>query len=378
MPANLTVATNVQSGSFTGNGAGLLGVLTAGSVTSAQQSNITSIGTLTGLGVNGTITASAITANTGLFTGDGGGLSNIAAANVTGLSLSQIANGTSNVDIATADGPITFVTDGVQRAEIRAGVLSASQLQGQFNNIQCGTVGITGACQFGSSATAGGFNGIAIGASASATGGNAISIGDNTSSASDTIAIGRNASATTNNGIAIGQNAAVGQLGISIGKSVMGSGLGVSGGTHIGRDIAGNLSGTTHTFNIGIGYDAGSNPGGDAAIAIGSSSGNNSGEYSIAIGQMSGNVQGQEAIAIGAFSGSSGQGANSIAIGSRAGNGIQAANSIILNATGAALTTSTTDTFNVKPVRSILGGGLPTGFKQVAYNPTTGEFVYYD
>jgi hypothetical protein len=55
---------------------------TAGTVTTAAQGNITSLGILTGLGVNGTITASAVTANTGLFTGDGAGLSNINIANI--------------------------------------------------------------------------------------------------------------------------------------------------------------------------------------------------------------------------------------------------------------------------------------------------------
>ena len=79
MPTNLTVATNVQSGSFTGNGAGLLGVLTAGSVTSAAQPNITSTGTLTSLTVTNDITSAS-----GIFNGDGGGLSNIAGANVSG------------------------------------------------------------------------------------------------------------------------------------------------------------------------------------------------------------------------------------------------------------------------------------------------------
>jgi len=69
---NLAATYDVAASTFTG------------SLTTAAQPNVTSLGTLTGLGVNGTITASAITANTGLFTGDGGGLSNIVGANVTG------------------------------------------------------------------------------------------------------------------------------------------------------------------------------------------------------------------------------------------------------------------------------------------------------
>ena len=73
----------------------------AGTVSGAAQANITSVGTLTGLGVNGTITASAVTANTGLFTGDGGGLSNVAGGNVTG----QVANALVSGTVYTAAQP---------------------------------------------------------------------------------------------------------------------------------------------------------------------------------------------------------------------------------------------------------------------------------
>tara|TARA_R110001606_G_scaffold434_2_gene1808 strand:- start:404 stop:3070 length:2667 start_codon:yes stop_codon:yes gene_type:complete len=66
----------------------------AGSVSTAAQGNITSVGTLSGLGVNGTITASAITANTGVFTGDAGGLDNIIAGNITGQVANALVSGT--------------------------------------------------------------------------------------------------------------------------------------------------------------------------------------------------------------------------------------------------------------------------------------------
>jgi len=49
---------------------------------------------------------------TGAFYGDGGGLSNIQAANVVGLSLSGIANGTSNVNIPASDGNVTIGVSG--------------------------------------------------------------------------------------------------------------------------------------------------------------------------------------------------------------------------------------------------------------------------
>ena len=67
---------------------------TAGTVVTAAQPNITSVGTLTGLGVNGTVTAVAFTANTGVFTGNGSGLSAIAGANVSGTVSSATTAGT--------------------------------------------------------------------------------------------------------------------------------------------------------------------------------------------------------------------------------------------------------------------------------------------
>jgi hypothetical protein len=75
---------------------------TAGTVTTNAQPNITSTGTLTSLGVNGTITAVAITANTGIFTGNGSGLTQLTGANVTGT----VANATYAVSAGTS-GTVT-------------------------------------------------------------------------------------------------------------------------------------------------------------------------------------------------------------------------------------------------------------------------------
>ena len=55
------------------------------------------------LSVNGNVVVA-----TGLYYGDGGGLSNIAAGNVVGLNLSKIANGNSNVSIPVANGNVQF------------------------------------------------------------------------------------------------------------------------------------------------------------------------------------------------------------------------------------------------------------------------------
>jgi hypothetical protein len=92
---------------------------TAGTVTTAAQPNITSVGTLTSLGVNGTVTAVAFTANTGVFTGNGSGLSAIAGANVTGTVATATNAGTvtsaaqANItSVSTSFTGLTFAANG--------------------------------------------------------------------------------------------------------------------------------------------------------------------------------------------------------------------------------------------------------------------------
>ena len=71
---------------------------------------------------------------TGYYTGDGYGISNIAAGNIIGLDLSSISNGTSNVDIATSGGNVTV---GV------AGNAAIMTVTGTGSNI-AGTLNVTG------------------------------------------------------------------------------------------------------------------------------------------------------------------------------------------------------------------------------------------
>ena len=94
-------------------------VLATGSITGSSLSTGGTV-TATGNVAGGNITTGAkvvavgnIDSTSGIFNGDGFGLSNIPAANITGLSLSGIANGTSNVDIAAADGNISMGVNGV-------------------------------------------------------------------------------------------------------------------------------------------------------------------------------------------------------------------------------------------------------------------------
>ena len=73
--ANANISFNAATGALTST-------LFTGTLTTAAQPNITSLGTLTALGVNGTITGVNITANTGVFTGNASGLSEINASNL--------------------------------------------------------------------------------------------------------------------------------------------------------------------------------------------------------------------------------------------------------------------------------------------------------
>ena len=92
--SNLSVTGNLIAGNVYANSGTIGAANLTGSLTTAAQGNITSVGVLTGLGVNGTVTAVAFTANSGLFTGDGGGLSNLSVA-----AGSLIVSGSSNVKV---------------------------------------------------------------------------------------------------------------------------------------------------------------------------------------------------------------------------------------------------------------------------------------
>jgi hypothetical protein len=144
----------------------------------------------------------------------------------------------------------------------------------------------------------------------------------------------------------------------------------------------GNGAGATSqgSTTVAIGAFAGQTTQGTSAVAIGFNAGQTTqGTSAVAIGMTSGyTLQSNGAVAIGDSAGYINQGVNAIAIGKFAGLTNQGNNSIILNATGVSLDQTANNTFTVKPVRNAGSGGLPVGFFQVAYNPTTGEFVYYN
>ena len=166
---------------------------------------------------------------------------------------------------------------------------------------------------------------------------------------------------------------------------------GTSGGAW--ADIT-NINNASGPSKVAVGTLAGSTGQGIETVALGNKAGQTTqAQYGIAIGTQAGqDTQSQKSIAIGSYAGMTTQGSESLAIGHNAGKvsqgneavaigneaapASQHANSIVLNASGTALNTTQTGEFIVKPVREVTGGTLPTGFKTVGYNPTTGEFIY--
>jgi hypothetical protein len=170
------------------------------------------------------------------------------------------------------------------------------------------------------------------------------------------------------------------------GALVVGSGLTVSlsgiisasgGGGSATWATLGDKNNSSGPTDIALGLDAGTSQG-LGAIAIGALAGN-AGQATAAIaigGGAATTNQGACAVALGQSAGISDQGAEALALGSQAGTTSQASCSIVINASGAPLENTVSNTTVIKPVRDG-GTGLPAGFKQVAYNPTTGELVYY-
>ena len=131
--ANITGTANISGNANVGNIDATGGYFTtvAGSLTTNAQANITSVGTLTGLNVNATVTAVAFTANTGAFTGVGNGLSQLVGANVTGqVNFAATANAVAGANVS---GAVAFATT--------ANAVAGANVSGQVGNaLIAGTV----------------------------------------------------------------------------------------------------------------------------------------------------------------------------------------------------------------------------------------------
>jgi hypothetical protein len=189
----------------------------ANTVYDPAQPNITSVGTLTGLDVNGNITAPNFIANTGIFTGNGSGLSNINGANV---------NLVANANYAAFAGVANTVNDNAQPNITSLGILSDLRVNSQ--NVHIGTnagnvnqsatgIGIG----FNAGNTNQGNFAIAIGFEAGLANqqANSIAIGVNTNGGNNSVAIGPDVVAIGNNSVAIGNASGADISAVSIGDN---------------------------------------------------------------------------------------------------------------------------------------------------------------
>lgn len=332
------VANSVAGANVTGT---VSSATTAGTVTTAAQPNITSTGTLTGLTVNGVTNLGAI-GNVKITGGSSGqvistdGLGNLSYVTVSG---SGISNGTSNVNIATADGNVTISVGGTANTAVFASTTTT------FNT---------------PIRTA---NSVYIGNAAG-----------NTSIASTTgiVSIGYQAGGATQGG---DPTTAVGFQAGNVSQSQGAVAIGFkSGRSQADAAVAiGYQSGETQSpYTVAVGLFAGQSSQGASSIAIGNQAGKSTqGPSSIAIGQNAGQTtQLGDSVAIGTNAGTSNQGTNSVAIGNGAGRTNQANNTIILNASGANLNMTTANTFTVKPVRNASAANV------LYYDSSTGEITY--
>ena len=107
----------------------------AGSNTEVQFNNAQNFGASSNFTFDTATANLGVTGNinlvTGYYSGDGYGISNIAAGNIIGLDLSSISNGTSNVNIATSGGNVTVGVAG--NAAIMTVTGTGSNIAGTLN-----------------------------------------------------------------------------------------------------------------------------------------------------------------------------------------------------------------------------------------------------
>lgn len=185
-PASLSVVGNVQGDYIKGNGSALTAInganvtgavpsatgaataTTAATVTTAAQPNITSVGILSSVSVSGTATA-------GQFTGEGGNLSNIQGANVTGIvaqatqaNYANTANAVAGSNVSGTVGSATTaatVTTAAQPNITSVGALSSLSVSGNItapNVVLSGYVAATQGLQASSNYTGPYVDGLAL------------------------------------------------------------------------------------------------------------------------------------------------------------------------------------------------------------------------
>jgi hypothetical protein len=149
--SNTAFSANIANGAFIATtfvGALSGAATSAGTVTTAAQPNITSVGTLTSLGVNGTLTAVNLTANTGVITGT---LATGAQPNITSVGTLTSVTVSANVSTGGIKTDNYYYANGVSISF--AGSYSNSNVAAYLPTF-AGTVGAT-ALTTGANTTAG-------------------------------------------------------------------------------------------------------------------------------------------------------------------------------------------------------------------------------
>jgi len=311
---NLSVNGTVSANNYSGNGAGLSNVVSqyanlanfSVTVIGNGQPNITSVGTLTNLNVTGNTTSNNF--------------------------IGTLANGNSNITIASPGDSIVFNVNGLTDTFIVertiTGINTDLNIQG---NVDAYTYNVVAGNFFANSGTVGAeylLGTIVTGYQPAIT---HLGILDNlsvTGNATANYFIG-NVKINSNN-IALGYNA--GNINQNINAIAIGSQTAYSNQGNNSIAIGANSANNQSTNSIAIGYKAGQNNQSDTSIAIGYNAGNVSqGSNAIAIGTFSGTTsQNNYSIAMGWYAGNLNQGANGIAIGFLSGSYNQKSNSIAI------------------------------------------------
>ena len=316
---NLALASN-SALSFNAATGALTSTLLGGTLSTAAQPNVTSVGTLTTLTVSGNASAGNI-ATLGAIAATG----NVSAGNLTtgGLVLA-----TGNV----TGGNLT--TSGIVSAS--GNVTSGANVSG-VNFAASGNAAITGNISAGN-------------ASITAN----ISTGNISASGQVTVT----GNITTTGGFIVGDGGFLSNLTVGAGTAIVNGTSNVTipaPNGNIAFNINGAAAGRISVTSVAVGVGAGA-----------------AGGFSTAIGAGAGGTgQGSQGVAIGYNAGSSGQGAGAVAIGALAGQTSQAAGSIAINASGSALS-PTGAGFFVTPVRADSGNIATPMF----FNSSTGELTY--
>lgn len=347
---------------------------TSGTVTTNAQPNITSLGTLTGLTINGTSNLGGI-GNVKITGGTNGqfiqtdGNGNLSYAT---LSTSGISNGTSNVTIPIANGNVITAVNGSNIFTVTSTPVIGANLTGTLtitSTLRVPTANVTSQLNV---------------ANITITSGSGIALGNGASAVSTGVALGFNTTANTANSVAIGWGAKATGRSTTVGYGAGGGGVFGLDNTFIGQQAGGvgnanQWGGSTFVgayagarqdgaYNVAVGYAAGAGFYGNGVISIGQAGG------AVAIGTNAGRIaQNANSIAIGHQAGEVNQGENSIAIGASTG-GNQVFNSITIDATNSGLSANIPNSLFVKPIRDVTG--VPGFTVQLYYNPTTGEIGY--